>query len=257
MALDGESRQADSGDREASPASPRQRIDDQHPNRTLKFSIENILRPDFGKVAPGQKRLDPPSDDDDDEDEVAAAATATAASGDRVRPSNREQKDSSSKSKPNILWPAWVYCTRYSDRPSSGESPLAKNEEKEKKPEEKRPRTAFTNEQLARLKKEFQENRYLTEKRRQDLARELKLNESQIKIWFQNKRAKIKKASGQRNNLAMQLMAQGLYNHTTTSNSELKLYVCVRTASLGIWAGGLSPISVAMIATRTIQDNKK
>jgi hypothetical protein len=21
---------------------------------------------------------------------------------------------------PQLLWPAWVYCTRYSDRPSSG-----------------------------------------------------------------------------------------------------------------------------------------
>ncbi|KAF4521303.1 hypothetical protein B566_EDAN002307 [Ephemera danica] len=86
---------------------------------------------------------------------------------------------------------------------------------KEKRPEEKRPRTAFTSEQLARLKHEFQENRYLTERRRQQLASELKLNESQIKIWFQNKRAKIKKASGQKNPLALQLMAQGLYNHST------------------------------------------
>ncbi len=52
-------------------------------------------------------------------------------------------------------------------------------------PEEKRPRTAFTSEQLARLKQEFDENRYLTEKRRQDLAQDLKLHENQIKIWFQ------------------------------------------------------------------------
>jgi hypothetical protein len=51
--------------------------------------------------------------------------------------------------------------------------------------DEKRPRTAFTAEQLARLKKEFDENRYLTEKRRQDLAKELRLHENQIKIWFQ------------------------------------------------------------------------
>ncbi|ODN02631.1 Homeobox protein engrailed, partial [Orchesella cincta] len=86
---------------------------------------------------------------------------------------------------------------------------------KEKEVDEKRPRTAFTAEQLSRLKKEFDENRYLTEKRRQDLARELKLHENQIKIWFQNKRAKLKKANGQRGGLALQLMAQGLYNHST------------------------------------------
>ncbi|KAJ8947643.1 hypothetical protein NQ314_008566 [Rhamnusium bicolor] len=87
-------------------------------------------------------------------------------------------------------------------------------------PEEKRPRTAFSGAQLARLKHEFAENRYLTERRRQQLSAELGLNEAQIKIWFQNKRAKIKKASGQKNPLALQLMAQGLYNHSTIPLSK-------------------------------------
>ena len=91
---------------------------------------------------------------------------------------------------------------------------------KDKKPEEKRPRTAFSGDQLSRLKHEFNENRYLTERRRQDLARELGLNEAQIKIWFQNKRAKMKKAKGEKNPLALQLMAQGLYNHSTIPVDE-------------------------------------
>jgi len=84
----------------------------------------------------------------------------------------------------------------------------------------KRPRTAFTSSQLARLKDEFDRSKYLTGERRQVLANELGLNESQIKIWYQNKRAKIKKNTGSRNTLAMQLMAQGLYNHISTSKNS-------------------------------------
>ena len=90
-----------------------------------------------------------------------------------------------------------------------------KLKKKKNEKEDKRPRTAFTAEQLQRLKAEFQANRYITEQRRQTLAQELSLNESQIKIWFQNKRAKIKKATGIKNGLALHLMAQGLYNHST------------------------------------------
>ncbi|XP_058797378.1 homeobox protein E60-like, partial [Phymastichus coffea] len=108
--------------------------------------------------------------------------------------------------------------SRFSDRPISGprtRRPKRPAERLQLSPEEKRPRTAFSPEQLQRLTNEFTLNKYLTEPRRQSLSRELGLNEAQIKIWFQNKRAKIKKASGQKNPLALQLMAQGLYNHST------------------------------------------
>lgn len=92
--------------------------------------------------------------------------------------------------------------------------PRIRKIKKKSKPEEKRPRTAFTNEQLAKLKAEFDSSRYLTEAKRRILAKDLGLNESQIKIWYQNKRAKLKKCSGTRDLLATQLMSQGLYNHS-------------------------------------------
>lgn len=98
--------------------------------------------------------------------------------------------------------------------------PRSRKLKKKKAPDEKRPRTAFTTDQLQRLKSEFEENRYLTEKRRLELSEELKLSESQIKIWFQNKRAKIKKSTGGNNTLALKLMSQGLYNHSTVTVSD-------------------------------------
>jgi len=121
------------------------------------------------------------------------------------------------------------FCTRYSDRPSSG--PRSRRIKKPPREPgtpteragpsmEKRPRTAFSSDQLGRLKKEFEDNRYLTEERRRNLAVELGLNENQIKIWFQNKRAKIKKSTGQKGELAQMLMAQGLYNHSTIPVDE-------------------------------------
>ena len=121
------------------------------------------------------------------------------------------------------LVPAWVFCTRYSDRPSSG--PRARKVRKKAAAEEvsaadKRPRTAFSSDQLQRLKDEFTANRYLTEERRRALAVELGLNDNQIKIWFQNKRAKLKKANGGKGDLAKILEAQGLYNHQTVVVDE-------------------------------------
>ena len=129
------------------------------------------------------------------------------------------------------LWPAWVFCTRYSDRPSSGPrarkvkrseagASTASSPAASSSCDDKRPRTAFTAEQLKRLRQEFTANRYLTEERRKNLCSELGLSENQLKIWFQNKRAKLKKSAGEKGELAKMLESQGLYNHQTMAIDE-------------------------------------
>ena len=54
-------------------------------------------------------------------------------------------------------------------------------------------RTVFTQDQTLRLESCFSSHKYLCLADRMSLARELNLNEAQIKTWFQNRRTKLKK----------------------------------------------------------------
>uniref|UniRef100_A0A183CKM1 Homeobox domain-containing protein n=1 Tax=Globodera pallida TaxID=36090 RepID=A0A183CKM1_GLOPA len=57
----------------------------------------------------------------------------------------------------------------------------------------KRVRTAFSSPQLVQLEEAFCSNRYLVGSDRRLLAKELALSETQVKVWFQNRRTKSKR----------------------------------------------------------------
>ncbi|CAK5077952.1 unnamed protein product [Meloidogyne enterolobii] len=60
----------------------------------------------------------------------------------------------------------------------------------------KKTRTVFSRGQVSLLEAAFNAHRYLNSQQRTDLARTLSLTETQVKIWFQNRRNKWKRIIG-------------------------------------------------------------
>lgn len=138
--------------RSPSPAesisSSRSSVQNEPTIQTLKYSITNILKPEFGKNAVLKTKAPPkitfkPYESSEEYKETKPFGVAPLGSlcqtvsqigssstkkvpepiprpkSPTKLPNPEEIKKDNDSSVPQ-LWPAWVYCTRYSDRPSSG-----------------------------------------------------------------------------------------------------------------------------------------
>ncbi|KAK2530516.1 hypothetical protein Q9233_006077 [Columba guinea] len=89
---------------------------------------------------------------------------------------------------------------------------------------QRRARTAFTSEQVCRLEKTFQRQKYLGASERRKLAASLKLSEIQIKTWFQNRRMKLKRQ---------------IQDHQQSLVSPVPLYSCPPGTPTALFQDGL------------------
>lgn len=83
--------------------------------------------------------------------------------------------------------------TKESSTVHSKELKRLKGKAGREKVRKKKARTTFTGRQIFELEKQFKEKKYLTATERSDMASLLNVTETQVKIWFQNRRTKWKK----------------------------------------------------------------
>ncbi|CAH1784676.1 unnamed protein product [Owenia fusiformis] len=104
-------------------------------------------------------------------------------------------------------------------------------------PKRKKPRTSFTRIQIMELEKRFHGQKYLASAERSSLAKSLKMSDSQVKTWFQNRRTKWRRQTAEEREAERQAAKRFMAGITNDSNTLYETTVnrdpvCLNNSSL-------------------------
>ncbi|CDQ94588.1 unnamed protein product [Oncorhynchus mykiss] len=92
-----------------------------------------------------------------------------------------------------FTWEPYIHLNRYESEGGRSLSPTTPLDVSSSPPTGRRPRTAYTAEQINSLERAFKRNAYLGTRDKVELCKKLNLSDKQIRNWFQNRRMRMKR----------------------------------------------------------------